>query len=227
MAIESGLYHSSHYDRSRPVGSYWEAIGGPEPAGVAPAAGRPGGRGGDRRRRLHRPVGRLPPGARARHPGGRARGRGGSAGVPRAAMAGSAAWAAARSAMARWRGASACRRRARFFAAQKAGRRPGPRPRRRRGDRPRARRRGRALSGPSGQPLARAGERRRAPSSACSASAGRCGARPSWRSACCARRRRMAASSCRTISGFNPLRYVRGLARAAVRRGARSMRARR
>jgi glycine/D-amino acid oxidase-like deaminating enzyme len=28
MAIESGLYHSGHYDRSRPVGSYWEATGG-------------------------------------------------------------------------------------------------------------------------------------------------------------------------------------------------------
>jgi glycine/D-amino acid oxidase-like deaminating enzyme len=36
MSIESGLYHGSHYDRSRPVGSYWEATGGPEPEGVAP-----------------------------------------------------------------------------------------------------------------------------------------------------------------------------------------------
>ena len=36
MSIESGLYHSSHYDRSRPVGSYWEATGGPEPEGVGP-----------------------------------------------------------------------------------------------------------------------------------------------------------------------------------------------
>jgi glycine/D-amino acid oxidase-like deaminating enzyme len=38
MAIESGLYHSSHYDRSRPVGSYWEATGGAEPEGVGPLA---------------------------------------------------------------------------------------------------------------------------------------------------------------------------------------------
>ena len=36
MSIESGLYHSSHYDRSRPVGSYWEATGGSEPEGVGP-----------------------------------------------------------------------------------------------------------------------------------------------------------------------------------------------
>jgi glycine/D-amino acid oxidase-like deaminating enzyme len=35
MSIESGLYHSSHYDRSRPVGSYWEATAGPEPDGMA------------------------------------------------------------------------------------------------------------------------------------------------------------------------------------------------
>ena len=39
MTLESGLYHASHYDRSRPVASYWEATGGPEPDGVAPLAG--------------------------------------------------------------------------------------------------------------------------------------------------------------------------------------------
>ncbi len=34
MTIESGLYHSSHYDRSHPVASYWQATGGPEPEGT-------------------------------------------------------------------------------------------------------------------------------------------------------------------------------------------------
>ena len=39
MAIESDLYHPGHFDRARPVGSYWEATGGPEPSGVAPLQG--------------------------------------------------------------------------------------------------------------------------------------------------------------------------------------------
>ena len=39
MTLDGGLYHASQYDRSRPVGSYWEAHGGPEPTGVAPLAG--------------------------------------------------------------------------------------------------------------------------------------------------------------------------------------------
>ncbi len=39
MTIEGGLYHDSQYDRSRPVGGYWEAHGGPDPAGLAPLAG--------------------------------------------------------------------------------------------------------------------------------------------------------------------------------------------
>ena len=39
MTLDGGLYHASQYDRSRPVGSYWEAQGAPEPAGVAPLAG--------------------------------------------------------------------------------------------------------------------------------------------------------------------------------------------
>ena len=39
MAIESDLYHPEHYDRAQPVGSYWEATGGPEPAGVAALEG--------------------------------------------------------------------------------------------------------------------------------------------------------------------------------------------
>ena len=39
MTLESGLYHGSHYDRSRPVGSYWEAVGGAEPDGAAPLQG--------------------------------------------------------------------------------------------------------------------------------------------------------------------------------------------
>ncbi|MFL5332795.1 MAG: NAD(P)/FAD-dependent oxidoreductase [Geminicoccaceae bacterium] len=39
MTLESGLYHSGHYDRSHPVASYWEATGGPEPEGVAPLQG--------------------------------------------------------------------------------------------------------------------------------------------------------------------------------------------
>ena len=29
MTLEADLYHPGHYDRSRPVGSYWEATGGP------------------------------------------------------------------------------------------------------------------------------------------------------------------------------------------------------
>lgn len=36
MALESGLYDAAHYDRDRAIGSYWEATGGPEPEGVAP-----------------------------------------------------------------------------------------------------------------------------------------------------------------------------------------------
>ena len=39
MTVESGLYHGSQYDRSHVVPSYWEATGGPEPAGVAPLRG--------------------------------------------------------------------------------------------------------------------------------------------------------------------------------------------
>ena len=75
MSIESGLYHGSHYDRSRPVGSYWEATGGPEPEGVGPLQGGPRRRRRHRRRWLYRPLRRLSPGARARHPRRRARGR--------------------------------------------------------------------------------------------------------------------------------------------------------
>src|SRR5919199_1008953 len=33
------LYHAAHYDRERPLGTYWEARAGPEPAGLAPLAG--------------------------------------------------------------------------------------------------------------------------------------------------------------------------------------------
>src|SRR5919206_89832 len=32
------LYHAAHYDRERPVGTYWEATAGPEPAGLQPLA---------------------------------------------------------------------------------------------------------------------------------------------------------------------------------------------
>lgn len=39
MTIESDLYHPEHYDRSRTAPSYWEATGGPLPEGVAPLAG--------------------------------------------------------------------------------------------------------------------------------------------------------------------------------------------
>lgn len=39
MTIESGLYHPDHYDRARPVPSYWAATAGPEPEGPAPLAG--------------------------------------------------------------------------------------------------------------------------------------------------------------------------------------------
>ncbi len=39
MSVESTLYHPDQYARSRPVGSYWEATGGEEPAGVAPLVG--------------------------------------------------------------------------------------------------------------------------------------------------------------------------------------------
>ena len=33
------LYHAAHYDRERPLGTYWEATAGPEPAGLEPLAG--------------------------------------------------------------------------------------------------------------------------------------------------------------------------------------------
>src|SRR5919199_6906733 len=33
------LYHAAHYARGRPLGPYWEATAGPEPAGLAPLAG--------------------------------------------------------------------------------------------------------------------------------------------------------------------------------------------
>src|SRR6478672_4243387 len=39
MTLEADLYHPDHYDRSRPIGSYWEATGGAEPTGVAPLSG--------------------------------------------------------------------------------------------------------------------------------------------------------------------------------------------
>jgi glycine/D-amino acid oxidase-like deaminating enzyme len=39
MTIESSLYHPEHYERARPVPSYWAATAGPEPTGVAPLAG--------------------------------------------------------------------------------------------------------------------------------------------------------------------------------------------
>jgi glycine/D-amino acid oxidase-like deaminating enzyme len=39
MTIESALYHPEHYDRARAIGSYWEATGGPEPTGVEPLEG--------------------------------------------------------------------------------------------------------------------------------------------------------------------------------------------
>src|SRR4051794_4491240 len=32
------LYHAAHYDRERPLGTYWEATAGPEPAGLEPLA---------------------------------------------------------------------------------------------------------------------------------------------------------------------------------------------
>src|SRR4051812_50181063 len=33
------LYHAAHYDRERPLGTYWEATGAPEPVGLEPLAG--------------------------------------------------------------------------------------------------------------------------------------------------------------------------------------------
>ena len=158
MTLESGLYHSGHYDRSRPVASYWEATGGPEPAGVGSAAGRldaPRWRSSA----AATPGCRRPTIWRASMACRRSCSKPGrSAGAPPAATAASAAWAAASSAtgaMAQRFGVPAA---ARFFAAQKAGVGAGPQPCRRRGDRYRARGRGRALSRPSRQPLARARE---------------------------------------------------------------------
>lgn len=37
--LESPLYHADHFDRTVPVGSYWEATGGPEPTGLVPLTG--------------------------------------------------------------------------------------------------------------------------------------------------------------------------------------------
>lgn len=39
MTIESPLYHPAQYDRDRPVPSYWAATAGPAPEGVVPLAG--------------------------------------------------------------------------------------------------------------------------------------------------------------------------------------------
>lgn len=38
MTIEAKLYHPRHYDRSLPVGSYWEATAGPAPSSLVPLA---------------------------------------------------------------------------------------------------------------------------------------------------------------------------------------------
>ena len=215
MTIESGLYHSSHYDRSRPVGSYWEATGGPEPEGVGPLARRPRGRRRDRRRRLHRPVGRLPPGARARDPGRRARGR-----ADRLGRLGP-----------QWRllrpGRQQARLRRHGAALGRAGGGAvlrGPEGRRGAGARasPTRRRstsRSPARASTTSPTAPAAGTSWRTPPprrSGCSASAGRSGARRRWRSGCCARPE---AQGCLVVPhyfGLHPLRYVRGLARAAV-----------
>ena len=199
MSIESGLYHSSHYDRSRPVGSYWEATGGPEPEGVAPLQGGPRRRGRDRRRRLYRPFRRLPPGARARHPavvleagpiGWGASGRnGGFCGLGGSKLG--------YGAMAQRWGVPAA---AQFFAAQKAGVALVREPRRRGGDRHRDRGRGRALPGPPRQPLARAGERGRHGAAAVRRALAALAQGRDGGAAAPLARRRMAASWCRTIS---------------------------
>ena len=39
MTIETTLYHPDHFDRTRPVPSYWAATAGEPPAGAAPLAG--------------------------------------------------------------------------------------------------------------------------------------------------------------------------------------------
>lgn len=39
MTIETGLYHRDHFDRTRAVPTYWAATGGAPPAGTAPLAG--------------------------------------------------------------------------------------------------------------------------------------------------------------------------------------------
>ena len=39
MTIESSLYHPEHHDRARPVPSYWAVTAGSEPEGAAPLAG--------------------------------------------------------------------------------------------------------------------------------------------------------------------------------------------
>lgn len=39
MTIESRLYHPDHYDRSLPLRTYWAVTGGPEPAGMGPLQG--------------------------------------------------------------------------------------------------------------------------------------------------------------------------------------------
>ena len=177
----------SHIDR---------AASGAAATGKRPAAGAGGarrsqgddGRGGDRRRRLHRPVRRLSPGARAWHPGGGARGGADRLGRLRP----------------QWRvlrpGRQQARLRADGAALRRAGRPPSSSPHRRPASSWSAAlppTRGSTSSPPARantiSPIAPAAGTswRTLPArcSGCSASAGSSGVRPRWRSACCARRR--------------------------------------
>ena len=221
MAIESGLYHRGHYDRAAPVGSYWEATGGGPRARGRGAARAATSRPKSRSSAAATPACRRPTTSRASTASGRSCWRPGPIGWGASGRNGGFCGLGGSKlgygAMAQRFGVPAA---APVLRRAEGGRGAGARPRRRGGDRPRGRRRGRALSRPPHQPLARAGERRRARRSGCSASAGRSGARPSSRSACCARPE---AQGCLVVPhyfGLHPLRYVRGLARAAAARGA-------
>ena len=220
MAIESGLYHPEHYDRRRPVGSYWEATGGPEPTGVSHSQGDiavevaivgGGYTGLSAAYHLARDHGIQAAVLEAGAIGWGASGRnGGFCGLGGSKLG--------YGPMAQRYGVPEA---ARFFAAQKAGVALV-----------------RSLAADEGidiepagegehyvahraEPLARAREHRPAPCSGCSASAGSCGARPRWRSGCCARRRRRDAWSCRTISACIRCATCGGWRRPRSRRGAR------
>ena len=222
MAIESDLYHPEPFRPRAPGRQLLGSDGRPRADRGRAAPGRPRGRrwrsSAAATPACPRPTTWPATMASRRSCSRRAR----SAGAPRAAMAGSAAWAAASSAtdaMAQRYGVPEA---ARFFAAQKAGVGAGPRaspPTKASISSPRARA---SISWPIGRTAGTCSRTSPAPCSGCSASGGSCGARPRWRSGCCARPRRRAAWSCRTISACIRCATCVGWRRPPCARGARS-----